>query len=1237
MNTTSTNGLAAKERKERKEEIGRNFRPPVSFFAFFAFFCGSITAVCADVAPSVLRWKNGETIAGEIVAASATELKWKSPLFGEPLEMRWSALRRIDALRPALPITDAFGIALRDGSFIHGDLVSLTEKSVTIRSARHGEVALNRSAVLSLRRLRGGDLLYGGPMGDAGWQLGPGGKAKADANDPASGETGRVNATMRTGAGGALFLPFWNTIAALDVVLPDRADIEFRVRSAVRPDFLLSFDGQVKQQLRVETWGDDLVLALGDRFKLIRKLAADEREVALRLCWDRKARTCSVFTPAGRSLLEWRTPDDAGTVTPHLVLQNKGRDLSLELLRVRKWDGKPPAAVDVNSPRVELADGRVIAGRIGEISATALRVHPRGADKAVDVPVEKVDAVIFTTDAPQMSEHEASLAFADGTFLSGKLSSIQDGRATVQLPFQNAPISAQIDGLRRLRIVTPAPPNAEPEPLPEAFDQIAIQNSGKKEESEMTLHGKLAGAGDPQPRWLPVGGVKAVALSKEFKGEVTRAQPADAGTMTAPALIYTTTGEVLPGNLRAISRTGVEFDSSIVEATSFPAESIHAIQFGSVIQKSMKGFTEPRWKILKGDEKTVRKTEESVRLEPETAFGHPSALQCSGVRFKVSFISGGISAVRLRLFCSGTSREKSSNLLIGCWSNNVRVGFESADDEMENAADTAVPGSEPLEVRLRFDEKSVEVLINGNAVRRYPLPLEKRAGGGLVIEPANMFGNEVSAISVTDFSTQALPGRAWLPDVAADAKTQTLTVPRFRKDDPPRHALIGVNGDVLRGEIEAMTANHYGFRSGLENLRVPRDRVNAVVWLKKPDSAAPSAAPDKNPVLALLDRPTQRRTTYGSAGLSSLIGALRREAGELKFKLPEKEGKRRASMKFEGQTIKDALGQICAALGVRYRLGDDGTIIVEESPPLPQGMENKTYWLKADAFPKAPSAEEIFKAKGVALPDGAALSWQAEMRQLTMTNTPENHAKLAAVIESDFGGSMGSPTHWFLLTDGGRIGLTVDRFDKDSVIGRHPIYGRCKLALADIHSVRTSAPEASAAMKSLQDWRLVFAPEPVLPETGGESSTMLGKEVKAFKLPLLGGGEFDFAKEKGKVVVLDFWATWCGPCVKSLPGLIEAMSAFPEERVKFVGVNQSEPLDLVKRFLETRGWKLTVAMDIRQEVAKQFGVEGIPHTVIVGADGKVAWVKTGFSPEGAAEAGAKVQQLLDAPGSAVAP
>ena len=133
---------------------------------------------------------------------------------------------------------------------------------------------------------------------------------------------------------------------------------------------------------------------------------------------------------------------------------------------------------------------------------------------------------------------------------------------------------------------------------------------------------------------------------------------------------------------------------------------------------------------------------------------------------------------------------------------------------------------------------------------------------------------------------------------------------------------------------------------------------------------------------------------------------------------------------------------------------------------------------------------------------------------------------------------------------------------------------------------------------------------------------------------MLDGGNFDLGQEKGNVVVRDFWATWCGPCIKSLPGLIEAMTQFPTDRVKFVGINQAEAPAQVKRFLETRGWKLAVAMDAGQNVARQYGVDGIPQTVIIGPDGKIAWTKTGYDPETETQAVEAVKKLLVAKATA---
>ena len=199
-----------------------------------------------------------------------------------------------------------------------------------------------------------------------------------------------------------------------------------------------------------------------------------------------------------------------------------------------------------------------------------------------------------------------------------------------------------------------------------------------------------------------------------------------------------------------------------------------------------------------------------------------------------------------------------------------------------------------------------------------------------------------------------------------------------------------------------------------------------------------------------------------------------------------------------------------------------------------------------------------------------------------------------------------------------------------------------KFTFSPLKGMLANAPEeAKAQMKGakleinveLADWKLntdlpaaTFAFEPpkdakkvkeFAPEEGGETSpadAMKGTPAPDFSLALLTGEKMQLASHKGKdVVILDFWATWCGPCVKALPIVSEVAAMYKDKGVAFYAVNQGEEAADVKKFIESKKLAITVAMDTDGAVAKLFKVQGIPQTVIIGKDGKVAAVHVGFS------------------------
>ncbi len=109
----------------------------------------------------------------------------------------------------------------------------------------------------------------------------------------------------------------------------------------------------------------------------------------------------------------------------------------------------------------------------------------------------------------------------------------------------------------------------------------------------------------------------------------------------------------------------------------------------------------------------------------------------------------------------------------------------------------------------------------------------------------------------------------------------------------------------------------------------------------------------------------------------------------------------------------------------------------------------------------------------------------------------------------------------------------------------------------------------------------------------------------------LDGKEVSSAQFKGKVVVVDFWATWCGPCRHEIPGYIALQKKYAKDGLVIVGIAVSDKVASVRAFVAKQGVNYKVVMGNDTVVEAFGGVEGIPTTFIIDREGKIRERKVG--------------------------
>jgi thiol-disulfide isomerase/thioredoxin len=122
-----------------------------------------------------------------------------------------------------------------------------------------------------------------------------------------------------------------------------------------------------------------------------------------------------------------------------------------------------------------------------------------------------------------------------------------------------------------------------------------------------------------------------------------------------------------------------------------------------------------------------------------------------------------------------------------------------------------------------------------------------------------------------------------------------------------------------------------------------------------------------------------------------------------------------------------------------------------------------------------------------------------------------------------------------------------------------------------------------------------------------------GEPAPDFTLPLLDGGEVTLSQLKGKIVILDFWASWCGPCRQSMPIIESVAGSFKDKGVLLYAINQREDTTTIRKFLAAQKLNVPVALDKDGAVGARYSALYIPLTVIVGRDGIVQATYGGLS------------------------
>ncbi len=136
----------------------------------------------------------------------------------------------------------------------------------------------------------------------------------------------------------------------------------------------------------------------------------------------------------------------------------------------------------------------------------------------------------------------------------------------------------------------------------------------------------------------------------------------------------------------------------------------------------------------------------------------------------------------------------------------------------------------------------------------------------------------------------------------------------------------------------------------------------------------------------------------------------------------------------------------------------------------------------------------------------------------------------------------------------------------------------------------------------------------------GKGSALVGKDVPDLSLAMVanapaGATSLSLDGLRGHAVLLDFWATWCGPCRKEVPIVDRIAQRYGNQGLEVIGVNTSDEAGNAAPFAKSHHLSFPIAYDEGQRIGSAFGVESLPTLVVISKEGKIVAVRMGETSE----------------------